>query len=312
MPRTAVTATGRVVVAALLLAAAGCTAPAEPPAEPEPVPVWAVDPEIPDDGRPSAEEAANLAQLGDPAELAPSAPVPDFTPCGRAPAGPDRTHLRPSALTAADRARAGEWAEWIPDGELVVEAATEIDLPDGLLGSGNGYLAALGVPEGGLVPVADAAVAAAPVSLAVLDSPSSGRRVAFLEIRLAPRAPVRWVAEPGLSIGTDGGDGGFVAAPSSPGVLDEAGTGEAVTRSFATFFPDGDDPSTWHQCVVRATGGRVDGVLFSTGWGDGGYPTYLGQDADGVVVSVVSFGGVLPWNLSGLPGDPPPADEVGP
>ncbi|WP_370521018.1 DUF4241 domain-containing protein [Cellulomonas sp. H30R-01] len=53
----------------------------------------------------------------------------------------------------------------------------------------------------------------------------------------------------------------------------------------------------------------VDAVVFSAGYGDGGYPTFLGYDADGVVVSAVSYGGVLPWALSGLPGTPP--DEPG-
>ena len=48
-----------------------------------------------------------------------------------------------------------------------------------------------------------------------------------------------------------------------------------------------------------------DGVVFSTGIGDGGYPTYVGRDAEGGVVSVVHHGGQLPWALSGLPGTPP-------
>ncbi|MGV8978363.1 MAG: DUF4241 domain-containing protein [Cellulomonas sp.] len=150
------------------------------------------------------------------------------------------------------------------------------------------------------------------MSVAVLDSVSAGRLVAFVEIRLDSEAPVRWVSERRLGIGTDGGDGGFLALGASPGHLDDAAAGAAIDASFAAFFPDSKNYVTWQQCVVRSTGAQVDGVLFSTGWGDGCYPAYLGQSAGGDVVSVVLFGGVLPWNLSGLPGEAPPADEVGP
>lgn len=214
-------------------------------------------------------------------------------------------------LTSADRAGAGPGAADIPEGSLVVEAATELDIRDGFLGAGPGYAAAVGQPEG-VARIAAGTVHAAPVSVAVLDSPSAGRRVAFVEIRLDAAVPVIWAPEPKLFIGTDGGDGGFVAlgqAPTAP-AGDAADT--AVDDYFAASFPDRHDVSTWNQCVVRSTSGHVDGVLFATGYGDGGYPTYLGSDADGQVVSVVSFGMVLPWSLSGLPGTPPPADEVGP
>ncbi|WP_199424757.1 DUF4241 domain-containing protein [Actinotalea solisilvae] len=237
--------------------------------------------------------------------------MPSFTPCGRAPADASRTHLVPSPLDESDRARAGGWADVIPDGRVVVEAATELDVRDGVLGAGNGYEASTGRPLR-TVQVADTTVPAAPVSLAVLDSPSSGRRVAFVEIRLDPAPPARWAAEPDLGIVTDGGDGGFVALGATPTELDDAAAAAAVDASFGAFFPDEDDSSTWNECLVRSTEGQADGVLFSTGWGDGVYPTYLGLDADGDVVSVVLFGGVLPWNLSGLPGEAPPADEVGP
>lgn len=234
-----------------------------------------------------------------------------FAPCGREPADASRTNLRPSALTAADRAAAGSWAEGIPDGQLVVEAATELDVQDGILGAGAGYYASIGQPEG-TSRVAGTTVADVPVNVAILDSPSSGRRVAFVELRLAATPPATWVEDPRLGIGTDGGDGGLLALGESPVPLDEAAMDAALGDSFAAYFPDQDDYSTWNQCLVRSAGGRVDGVLFSTGWGDGFYPTYLGKDASGEIVSVVSFGGVIPWNLSGLPGQAPPADDVGP
>ncbi|MBO1751763.1 DUF4241 domain-containing protein [Actinotalea sp. BY-33] len=190
-----------------------------------------------------------------------------------------------------------------------MEAATALDIEDGVLGAGAGYYAAIGSPEV-TARVAEETVRDAPVSLSVLDSPTSGRRVAFVEIRLSPKSPVSWTREPDLGIATDGGDGGFLTQSAVPDAAPD--DTEVVEAFIAAFFPDPDDVSTWHECLERSSGDRVDGVLFSTGWGDGYYPTYLGEDAAGDVVSVVSFGGVVPWNLSGLPGAPPPADEVGP
>lgn len=283
-----------VLAVVALLALAGCDLGSTPPP-------------TPGGGVPSASTATTRAH----AASGPTASAPTFKACGRAPADASRTNLRPSALTDADRALAGAWADVIPDGKLVVEAAAEFDVQDGFLGAGNGYLASIGEPEG-MVQVADGTVGAAPVSLAVLDSPSSGRRVAFVEIRLESAPPVRWIEQPDLGIGTDGGDGGFLALGSSPEPLNDEAASTAVKDSFDAYFPEEDDYSTWNQCLVRSTNDRVDGVLFSTGWGDGYFPTYLGKDADGDVVSVVSFGGVIPWNLSGLPGEAPPAEEVGP
>lgn len=126
-----------------------------------------------------------------------------------------------------------------------------------------------------------------------------------MEIRLSPDVPVRWTYEPNLSLGTDGGDGGLLALGASPEPLSPAEESKAADDSHAASFPDYEDYSTWQQCLLRSTDGQVDGVLFSTGWGDGFYPTALGEDADGDVVSVVHSGLVVPWVLSGLPGEPP-------
>ncbi|MFC8190235.1 DUF4241 domain-containing protein [Cellulomonas sp. NPDC057328] len=229
-----------------------------------------------------------------------SAPRPTFTPCGRRPADPARTNLRPRTLTAADAVVALDRYGTIPvDGPLTVEAGGYLVLVDGTIDAGNGYEAAYGLTIEPDVAVA-AGTVTAPVSLSVLDSEESGRRVAFVEVRVAAADPVTWEESPDLVFGTDGGDGGFLATGALPEGVEVDGWDYVEA-----FFPEGDESS--NVCVERRTtpDGPMDGILFSIGWGDGGYPVYLGRAADGSVVSVVCWSGITPWEWSGLPGTPP-------
>jgi hypothetical protein len=146
----------------------------------------------------------------------------------------------------------------------------------------------------------------APVTLAVLDSPAVGRRVAFVEVRITTTTPVRWTEEPNLDIVTDGGDGGFVRGTAEALRDDQTSTDAYIDA----FYPNSNSASG-NVCVQRITHtGQLDAVMFSTGYGDGGYATFVGRDKDGVIASVVHYGDVLPWRMSGLPGAPPPADET--
>ncbi|GEA89259.1 DUF4241 domain-containing protein [Cellulomonas cellasea] len=222
-----------------------------------------------------------------------------FSACPRDRALPGESFLRPAGPEAAG------WPDELADGRLVVEHVADLTLVDGWLASGSGFDAAYGGIAS--VRVADSTVEAA-IALGVMDSPSSGRRVAFAELRLGEDPPVAWDEEVHLGFGTDGGDGGFVASgtPVVPAVAwDDADPASVPADYLEAFYPEGrDDFST--VCVLRGpAGGPADGFLFSSGWGDGGYPTFLGRSADGDVVSVVSYGYVLPWELSGLPGHPP-------
>lgn len=70
----------------------------------------------------------------------------------------------------------------------------------------------------------------------------------------------------------------------------------------AAAFPEG-GPSP--LCVIRSSDGVEDGIVFSTGIGDGGYPTCAGCDAEGNVVALLDDGGT-PWATAGVPGTPPP------
>ncbi|ROS31713.1 DUF4241 domain-containing protein [Cellulomonas sp. PhB150] len=218
----------------------------------------------------------------------------------------ETTNLRPSELTQADRATVLAWGGAVPDGRVVLEHATDLTLPLGMLGFGNGYDASVGGIGGVQLHKVAPAGTSAPVTLAVLDSPTSGRRVAFLEVRVGTGVPVRWEEDAELGFVTDGGDGGVWA----PARLDEEAADDAAAfDSIEAMYPDGDSASG-NVCVLRSTSAGVDGVQFPAGIGDGGYPTFVGYDAAGHEVSVVSHGLMIPWALSGLPGTPPPGADL--
>jgi hypothetical protein len=225
-----------------------------------------------------------------------------FQPCSRATAGPDSTNLRTTAISDDEPDSAPY--DFAPSAaQVTLEHGLRLTLPDGLLGSGSGFDTAYGVSEEKLTRVAAGPVQA-DVTLAIADSPQSGRRVAFVELRLAPDPPVDWTEKDALAIGTDGGDGGFFASQNlaPPGSDIEKGVDDYVEA----FFPGGNSASGI-DCLVRRDDNHPlpTGFLFNTGYGDGGYPTLLGRDGSGQIVSVVSYGFVVPWKLSGLPGKPP-------
>jgi hypothetical protein len=220
-----------------------------------------------------------------------------FRACGRRPGALGTTNLRPRRVSGL------EPQPFIYDvqpdpGKLTIEHVMKLPLPGGLLGSGNGYEAAYAMNS--LVQVADHTVTAQ-VNQAVI-SRGQDRRVAFVELRLSPVRPVSWAEQPHLGILTDGGDGGFYSADAGSGPSDDQSGDDYVEA----FYPN-DNSAGGNLCVLRGNDDqdRPNGFLFSTGIGDGGYPTYLGRAADGTVVSVVSYGYLVPWRLSGLPGSPP-------
>ncbi|WP_158580756.1 DUF4241 domain-containing protein [Cellulomonas rhizosphaerae] len=130
--------------------------------------------------------------------------------------------------------------------------------------------------------------------------------MAFVEVRVGDGVPVRWEEDPALGFVTDGGDGG-VWAPATRGK--EPVDDVAAFDSIEAMYPNGDSASG-NVCVLRSTKAGVDGLQFSAGWGDGGYPTIVGYDAAGQEVSVVSHGLIVPWALSGLPGTPPSGEDL--
>ena len=220
-----------------------------------------------------------------------------FRACTREPADPSSTNLHARDITNDTLKSGGPYdVSRVPTGRMNLEHASDLVLTDGTIGAGNGYEAASAIaPQ---VPITRPGTVA-PVTLAVLNSPRAGRRVAFLEVRLSATPPVRWDEDNRFGIGTDGGDGGFVTGAKDTG-------DDLVDLYVEAWFPGGNSASG-NVCVLRTPrgGARPDAVLFSTGYGDGGYPTLVGRDANGVAVSLVSYGFVVPWRLSGLPGRPP-------
>lgn len=226
-----------------------------------------------------------------------------FEPCGRTPATPDRSNLRGRDLTGADALVDPDRYGRIPvDGPLVAEDVGDLRLTDGVLGAGAGYTGMVGAGES--TPVAPGTVDA-PVSLLVLDSAASGRRVAFVEVRVADGVPVAWADSEELGVVTDGGDAAVFAPVGAPDPT-YWDVDPVIQESIAAQFDESDGGSG--VCALRrpAPGGPVDAVLTAIGWGDGWYPVVVGTDADGDVVCVVVDGLITPWAWSGLPGTPPP------
>jgi hypothetical protein len=190
----------------------------------------------------------------------------------------------------------------LPHGDVHLVHVADLRVTDGLLGAGSGYDVATALGEA-RVTVSDRTLVA-PVTLALIDGPSGDQRVAFTEVRLRATTPVRWVDERYLGISTDGGDGGFFTGDATTTPLDG---GEQQTDAYLAVMDTPADPAKVRSCVLRhEPGGRVSGVIFFTGYGDGGYPTLLGLDSAGRVASLVHDGILLPWSMSGLPGTPPP------
>ena len=196
-----------------------------------------------------------------------------FRACEETPAAPGTTHLQ-----AVDHVELPPCSPDLPglSGPVLVRHVTTLHLPTGSVLAADGYEAVQGFPISAADPFV---VSEGPVDAQVTASiwePGDGRRVAWLELSFGDAVPVRWETVDALGIVTDGGSGGFW----SP-------TAAAVEPS--------EDPSD----------GVEDGIVFSTGIGDGGYPTYAGRDADGNVVALLNDGG-MPWATAGFPGTPPP------
>ena len=216
---------------------------------------------------------------------------PTFARCPRTRPVADESNLDPVARIGPSNDHVPP--RDIPHGDVRLERVASLRLTEGGIAAGPGFDVSTGLTQVSAI-VADRTIDA-PVTLAVLDSPQTGRRVAFAEIRLLASEPVRWVEERYLNIGTDGGDGGFADAAATRGDMEQQSEDYLDAMANAT------------ECVVRQESeGRVSGVIFATGYGDGGYPTLLGLDDRGRIATIVHDGLVLPWTYSGLPGAPPP------
>lgn len=123
-------------------------------------------------------------------------------------------------------------------------------------------------------------------------------RVAFVHVRLTDAPVVSWRQAGGF--GVDGGTGGI----SSTEAVIAAGSGiEGLGEQYLEEL-ERHQANTWTWLNIEldpATGGNVIG--FSTGFGDGGYPVVLGEDAAGRPASVVIDHVVVPWAWLARVGD---------
>ena len=136
----------------------------------------------------------------------------------------------------------------------------------------------------------DGSAGPAAVCLHVARYDSSDERVAFVHVRLTDAPVVAWREAGGF--GVDGGTGGIASTEAVIAV------GSGVDGMIEQYLEELErhQVNTWTWLNIEldpATGGNVIG--FSTGFGDGGYPVAVGEDAEGRPASVVIDHVVVPW-----------------
>lgn len=179
-----------------------------------------------------------------------------------------------------------------------VVRAADLVLPDGMiletggeyLGS-DGYSTAVKVAEPGTYPY---------FFLLSAYEGHEGRPALAQLVLDAEATPVRWEADDRFGFTTDGGIG-YLGSPDAVPLAD----GEFDEEVFWWFLDfsadDAEEPICWQY---RYDGGS-NFVVFSNGYGDGGFPGAVGYDSDGEAVAITWFFGWESWILAGIPGEPP-------
>jgi hypothetical protein len=148
-----------------------------------------------------------------------------------------------------------------------------------------------------------------PVVLSVAELPSGDQRVACALLRLSDHLAVRWEMavpqgktlsslKPGyiFGYGVDAGTGCFMDADTSRALEArpiQMGVGYVESDELLDTLNRTSVPTwSWANLIMdNATGANV--IAFSTGWGDGFYPSYWGYDAASQRVALVTDFGVL-------------------
>ncbi|HEX9056512.1 MAG TPA: DUF4241 domain-containing protein [Ktedonobacterales bacterium] len=152
-----------------------------------------------------------------------------------------------------------------------------------------------------------------PVILSVAELPSGDQRVACALLRLSEHAAVRWeIAAPqgqtlsaltpakAFGYSVDFATGCFMDAAVPPELVAQETARTDVTDEGDPFYDRLDDmldktylPTwSWADLIVdETTGANI--IAFSSGWGDGCYPSYWGYDAANQRVALVTDFGVL-------------------
>lgn len=143
-----------------------------------------------------------------------------------------------------------------------------------------------------------------PVTLAELSLFDKGKvvdqRNALVKITLAPGQAVVW--EYIGTFGTDGATGGYIDAQTMQRIIADQQADAFSVDLLAAFdkiyranqaLPD-DAPL--QARVVNLPYGDGNLIAFSTGFGDGGYNSYLGRDADGKPVEILTDFWLVEWD----------------
>jgi hypothetical protein len=166
-----------------------------------------------------------------------------------------------------------------------------------------------------------------PVSVVVARFPDTDQRVALATARITPGQPVAWelaktadqaaaslAPDQLLGYGVDSGNGSF-SSPEAAAVLAARPASSGTDDDPILVALNKNAVDSWSSADVildPATG--LDVVAFSSGWGDGAYPSWWGLDADGHAIVLMTDFGVLDAPLGRPPGTvpAPSASPAGP
>ena len=150
-----------------------------------------------------------------------------------------------------------------------------------------------------------------PVILSVAHYQKDSSRVAYAMLRLSEQTPIRWemATRPGEDLSSLSEAEGFgYAVESGTGCFMDMDAAQVIDASLeAETFEDSlggkllealekNYKPTWDWAVLRVDDSTEANVIaFTTGWGDGAYPSYFGYDAEDNIVNLVTdfglFGG---------------------
>lgn len=150
-----------------------------------------------------------------------------------------------------------------------------------------------------------------PVQIVLARFTNGDERVALLQMKLAERPAVRWIAaepegaEPPeqdevTGFDVESGIAGLIDAGALAAWRAELGADPAALQSLERVLRENRRP-VWTWARVRAAGAA--GVLVTAGLGEGTYAAWWGLDAAGAQVSLVLDFDLLGW--AGLPEEPP-------
>ncbi|TDW96887.1 DUF4241 domain-containing protein [Dinghuibacter silviterrae] len=153
--------------------------------------------------------------------------------------------------------------------------------------------------------LADFPVGAFPVQLAIATI-KTDERVAFSRILFSPAPVARWEmallrGQKPLPLydtsyygyGVDGGIGLFIDSAANAVMQADDKLDSAMTDSMFIYSMKVHTRDTWDYGVYRFKGQNV--AVFSTGWGDGFYGSYIGYDAEGKICRLLTDFGVVDW-----------------